>query len=103
MTKQEKAIKLAWLINDEGKTPYDATEMLGLEDGVNCWGEDIGDECLDLTDASNDVIDLGWEDDELTHYQLKRRYSVPLQRKVWEVERMQLLTRDGKEVVTSGA
>lgn len=104
MTKQEKALKLAWLINDDGKTPYDATQMLGFEEGVDCWGEDIGDECLDLNDVANDVIDLGWDGEaELIHYQLKRRYSVPLQRKVWEVERMELLTVNGKEVVPSGA
>jgi hypothetical protein len=100
MSKRDMAIKLAWLINDEGHAPYDAVQMLGLDPENDVYGEDIGDECLPLDDPDNDVIDLGW--DERHHYQLKHRYSTTLGRKVWEVEHMELLTTDGKEAVTNG-
>lgn len=66
-----------------GTLPSDAVMAVGLDPDDDVFGEDLGDECLDIDDSDNDVVDLGWHNE--THYQVRRTSS----RQPWGVEVMQ--------------
>jgi hypothetical protein len=105
------AIKLAWLINDEGHAPSVACSMVGLswEDG-EVFSEDSS--CIDLDDPENELIDLGWSDDELGSvlYTLHRTFAGrddnDRRRYLWEVRETRQLTNHAADpdikAVTNG-
>lgn len=79
MTLKEKAIKLAWLINDEGHTPSCALSSLGFDEpGVDFFAEWE----RDVDDPENDVIDLSWENG--VSFTLKRVWHATSGTHVWE-------------------
>ena len=87
------ALKLRDRLN-AGELPSDVLVSLGIDpddEDEAVYGEDIGDECLEIDDTDNDVVDLGWVTDEAnpetpeTHYQVRRTSS----RSRWAVEVMQ--------------
>lgn len=91
----ERAIELRDLLN-AGSPIRSALHLTGF-DPDDVYGEDIGDECLEVDDPQSDVIDLGWHGTATrvgvtpvlgagtTHYQIRRLGNL----QPWTVEVMQ--------------
>lgn len=67
----DKAQELARRLN-AGELARDVLDDLGLEEGEDYYGEDMGSSGFgDVDDPSNNCVDLCWHDG--THYQVRRR------------------------------
>jgi hypothetical protein len=95
MRLRTKAKKLARMLNDDTSLkPSDALAKLGFGEG-DFYSED--DSIID--DGANELIDLGWEDDESVV--LRREYRARDRSKVWDVRVSRYLTNhreDSEEV-----
>lgn len=93
MTLREKAIKLAWLINDEGHKPSEALAMLGFDWEAGDFYTEDDSIFTSVDDPQNDLIDLSWENGE--SITLRRTFKAHTDQGrvyVWEVHAMRRLT-----------
>lgn len=97
---REQTLAFCALLN-AGTPVRDAATQAGL-DPDELYGDDLGDECIDIEEDENDVIDVAW-DGEHTHFQLRRWYNREADRKLWEAFERHTLTEGGVPIAKPAA